>query len=174
MKGSKIFLAWLCTVLLGSIGLTISFNIFGSSGRTVYSEDFGIFCMNTIISFIISGLLTLPALITLLISNAILNKKKLQLKRHFRKINIVHILATIISLIILESISLFVIYDQMHSSKEIEHNWALFPLLGVAFVVLWYFLCAVLFWVLFFLKEIKEIRNAKIVKEETATINTES
>lgn len=184
MKGYKIFLAWLCTVILGSIGLPIGFTVLesGTLGSNVaILEILGLM----LICIIVSGILSLPSLIALVITNVVLKGKNLPLRRHFRKINITHILAAIGTLLIIDSIIFYNMYETYKSIsaisdigesplKNMGFEFIVTPLLNFALVILWYMFCAVICWVLFFLKEIKEIRNAKIVAEEAASINTES
>ncbi len=178
MKGYKIFLAWLCTVVLGSIGLPIWYITLenGSLGSHIaILEILGLI----LICIIISGLLSLPALITLIITNVVLNGKNLSLRKHFRKINVTHILAAIGTLLIINSIIFYNSYQsyklmQSFGNSSMGFEILIGPLITFAMVILWYMFCAVICWALFFLKEIKEIRNAKIVAEEAASINTES
>lgn len=182
MKGYKIFLAWLFTVILGSIGLPFIYNLLeGSNNIFINRELLGLI----LICIIISAILSLPTVITLLIRNAILKPKKLDFRKHFRKINSTHIFCAIITLLIIDSIIFYNTYESYkvisnYSTfsetplKNIGFKFVVLPLLNFALVILWYMLCAIICWTLFFLSDMKNSRTPTVSEEKSIELNSEN
>lgn len=184
MKGYKIFLAWLCTVIFGSIGLPFLYNLLEGSNNISFNrfdESLGIM----LICIIISGILSLPTLVTLLIRNVILKPKNLGFKKQFRKINSTHIICAIITLLIIDGIIFYNTYEsyQAISSysalsetplRNMEFEFVILPLLNFALVILWYMICAVICWTLFFITDIKNSRTPLIIEEKSIELNSEN
>lgn len=163
MKGYKILLAWLLTVITGSIGLPLWAALIQS-----FESNSGVFGMGILdewleISFLcmlFSGLLSLPTVIVLIIQSAILRSKKYTLRKQFRKINFTHILMAVITLFVMEA---YFILQEMNMSRG-NFSMEVTPLLGIAGVIFWYMLCALPCWALWFRKELRSIRSGEAVE----------
>lgn len=182
IKNYKIFFAWLTTVIFGSISLPILtifyrlvFDNVNEFNSFVIDDDFFLI---SFLCMLISGLLSLPTIITLLITNTILTKKLFPLKKHFKKIAFTHIimiLLTILVFIVSVFISQFDLEEyntrkQQGFEGDISH--IIEASLKSSLIIVWYAICAFVCWMLFFKKEIKAIRaTTKIEKENTEVID---
>jgi hypothetical protein len=158
IKGYKIFFAWFLTVLFGSIGLPIWFEIIGvmfSDGNRLFHLDFSDFFLAVFACMLVSGLISLPTIITLLISNIILKKKNYSTKKHFKKINFIHFIMALITLFVIEGIMIFESFSYRNQFENGVQSYQVMPIFWFFIVMMWYVLCAVLCWFLVFKKVIR-------------------
>lgn len=164
MKGSKIFLAWLMTVLVAGLLIPSAIIAFPTLFKTTsygVSKIIEEYFKTAFIMILNVSLLSLPTIITLLIRNVIISKKY-TLKQTLRKINKTHLLVPLITIMIPV---ICVLSMEFNDSRLQKRNFnpnpyfsPLFPLLCTFFC---YFICAIPIWYFIFKKEIKEIRNSK-------------
>ncbi len=166
----KIFLAWLTTVFIGSLGLVLGFFIvqfFENKGMS--SPDFIVseILWGVLLSMLISALISLPTMITLTISNIRFNNQNLSFKLQFRKLNKIHIFMAVLTFAVIEGIIIYNAIDSYNYQKSYSNNSRLdfddfIPFLLFLAVITWYVICAILIWFLFFKKEIREMREKKV------------
>jgi MFS family permease len=177
MKGYKIVLAWLITVIIGSLGLPVwaSFMDSGSGFRIEQTSEIlllGFLCM------LVSGVLSAPTLVVLLVRNALLKRKNYGTRKHFRKINITHIVMALITLFIMESYMLADSLTTYNNFNNTNYDWrpdmmsmVVMPMIWIALLILWYMFCAVPAWFLLFQKEMKAARSEEESEHSTVLDN---
>ncbi|MCE3295169.1 MAG: hypothetical protein K0R65_883 [Crocinitomicaceae bacterium] len=161
MKGYKILLSWLITVIVGSLGLPVWATIIDSGNfRTDFTDELllmGFLCM------LVSGVLSAPTLIVLLVRNFLLKRKKYPIRTHFRKINLTHILMALVTLFVMEG---YFFLDAMQGYNLLDNGnygvkpdlmqMVLMPMIWIGLLIAWYMFCAVPAWFLLFRKELRE------------------
>jgi lysylphosphatidylglycerol synthetase-like protein (DUF2156 family) len=170
MKGYKIFLAWFLTVLFGSIGLPLWFEFYGirfSEGTRFFRLDGGDLFFASLACMLVSGLISLPTILTLIITNIVLKRKGFGIKKHFRKINFTHFIMALLTLIIAEGWLFLEFYAQYNAfgRREELFSFDLMPLFWFFIVMLWYVLCAFACWFLLFKNIIKLQENEENLDE---------
>lgn len=163
MKGYKIVLSWLCTVVFGSLLLPVAayFYISIIEGSRGMSPDFEGYFLFAFISILASAVLSSPTLVTLVIANVIIKRKKRPFRKNFRKINTIHILMAFLTVVIAGGIYALNIYTTFQNfgglnGEGFDMTSIILPIiLNFCLVVLWYLFCTIPIWFLFFRKDIK-------------------
>lgn len=175
MKGYKLFLSWLSTVVLGSLLLApvAGFYMYSFENDQIGSPELESYVMVSIISTIISALFSLPTMAVVIIRNAII-KKGTSLQKHFFKINMTHLFMACLTIVIFSIIYLIIDYQnytQMNSwpmniggGYQRPYTPDLSPIYYFSLVVLWYFFCSLPIWYLFFRTTIKQILSERSMR----------
>lgn len=169
MKGLKIFLAWLVTVVAGSIALPAGAALYlgelnnNTSGIIGASDFFGGWFTISFICMLVSGLCSLPTLITLIISNAILNARNFSASLYLKRITLIHGIMAFLTYAVGELIII--------SGENSVKGEDFIPFL---LVIILYSAVAVPWWFLFFKKEIKEARKEAKNKPDSVVVLDES
>lgn len=159
MKGYKIFFAWFLSVTIGSIGLPIWFELtetFILGGNRIFHLDYSDLFLAVLACMIVSGLISLPTIVTLIVSNIILKRKNYIIKQHFKKINFIHFIMALLTLIVAEGWMLieFLSYNQPDVRGGFQ-SYDLMPLFWFFLVMIWYVICTFISWYLIFKKVIR-------------------
>ncbi|MFN5417015.1 MAG: hypothetical protein ACK5B9_08175 [Flavobacteriia bacterium] len=183
MKGYKIFLAWLCTVLVSGIlhsiikYLPYFFEVAESKNRKY--EIIANYFKHAQIMTIAISVIAFPTIITLLIRNVIICKKY-SFKDTFQKINKTHLLVLFITLMIPVVYVLFMelmgylIIKRMDHKSTMRFSFIFSSILEIISPFLCYFICAIPIWYFFFKKEIKNSRTPLIFEEKNIELNGEN
>jgi hypothetical protein len=167
MSGGRIFLAWFLTVIAGSIGLPFVVFIYRISfyGTGYFiSLDSGILGM-MLISMVISGLCSLPTVISLLVRNGMLKKKNISFKAHFRKINITHVIMAILTLLVFEGVILINLMEshRFRQAYNVSHSLRFSDFEGLIasfLLIVWYSFVAFTSWFLIFKSKINAAEDS--------------
>ncbi len=182
MKGYKIFLSWLLTVVIGSLGLPIWAGVFESYGTGGFHiNHIGELLMIAFLCMLVSAVLSAPTLIVLLIRNGIMNRRNYTLRKHFRRINVTHLIMAVLTIFAMAAyllISYLEIQNSFNSlsgeSSRINYlEMSLWPILTFTGVIVWYLVCAVPSWYLIFRKELREARTQEEPGNSTVLDNLE-
>ncbi|MGV3631497.1 MAG: hypothetical protein ACO1O6_09825 [Bacteroidota bacterium] len=177
MKGYKIVLAWLITVVIGSLGLPVWASIVdGGSGFRI-EETSGILLLG-FLCMLVSGVLSAPTLVVLLVRNVLLKKKKYGIRKHFRKINVTHIIMALLTLfmmagyMLMDSLSLYNNLDSNNYGLRPDMTaMVIMPMIWIGLLITWYMFCAVPAWFLLFRKELREARAEEAGEGSTVLDN---
>lgn len=175
MKGYKIVLAWLITVVVGSLGLPVWASVIDGGSGFKIEETSGILLLG-FLCMLVSGVLSAPTLVVLLVRNVLLKRKKYGVRKHFRKINVTHIVMALITLFVMES---YLLAESLTTYNDLNGNnsWrpdtmstVVMPMIWLVLLILWYMFCAVPAWFLLFRKEMREAR-AEEESEHSAVLD---
>lgn len=175
MKGYKLFLSWLSTVIFGSITIApvAGFYMYSFENDQIGVPEFESYFLVSVIAAIISALFSLPTMAVIIIRNAII-KKTTSLARRFLKLNVTHLFMALLTIAVFSIIILIIEYQSYQTMSSYPMNVGttgkpvfspdLSPVYYFSLVVLWYFLCSLPIWFLFFRKEIKQIQQERSLK----------